>query len=248
METKKNQLPKATAEIVKEYDELQQKMDGLDPSWSDDEVNAVSARLRELADNYDWFNIEFTDPDTGKMGMKTVAGEVIVPPLYDGFVELRSYVFSPHAPAIAIKEGKCGIVKGDGSGQQLCEFKFDYIRSHPGCSLFVARWGEEKKRFGIITAIGKIICPNILTSLDIPVNGIMTIESDGKCGVIDIETYQCVLPEYDELEMDAEDYITFVKGDQKGYITEEKGEYVPVEQYENDENYFDVSVLATRLY
>lgn len=247
METKNNQLPKATAEIVKEYDELKQKMDGLDPSWSDDEVNAVSNRLYELKENYDWFNIEFTDPATGKMGLKTVAGEVIVPPLYDGFVELQSYVFTPHYPAIAIMDGKCGIVKGDGSGQQLCEFKFDHIQSHPGCSLFIARWGEEKKRFGIIAANGEVICPNILTNVDIPVNSIMTIESDGKHGVVDIDTYQCVLPEYDELEMDAEDYITFVKGSLRGYITEEKGEFVPVEQYETDENYIDVPVLATRL-
>jgi hypothetical protein len=49
-------LPKATAEIVREYDELQQKLNGLDPSWSDEEVNAISARLTELENNYDCFS------------------------------------------------------------------------------------------------------------------------------------------------------------------------------------------------
>lgn len=246
MKKEKKNLPKATPEIVKEYDELQQKLKGLDPSWSDKEANAVSDRIYELEQQYDWFNVEFTDPVTGKKGLKTVAGELIAPAQYDGFNELQSYVYSPHAPVIAIKDGKCGIVKGDGSGQQLSDFKFDSILSHPFCTLYVARWDGEK-RFGVIAANGEIICPNILTGVSEAVNGIMSIESGDKCGVIDIETYQCVLPEYDDLEMDAEADIIFVKGDKRGYITEEKGEFVTVEQYETDENYIDVPVLATRL-
>ena len=247
MKEEQKNLPKATAEIVREYDELQQKLNGLDPSWSDEEVNAISARLTELENNYDWFNVEFTDPTTGKKGLKTVSGEVIAPALYDGFNEFHSYTFAPHSPVIAIKDGKCGIVKGDGSGLQLCDFKFDFIQSLPFCSLFVARWDGEKERFGIIAGNGEIICPNILTGVSEAVNGIMSIESGDKCGVIDIDTYQCVLPEYDDLEMDAEADIVFVKGDKRGYVTEDKGEFVTVEQYETDESFIDVPVFATRL-
>ena len=226
MQKVEKKLPKATAEIVREYDELQQKLNGLDPSWSDEEVKAASERLYELENNYDWFNVEFTDPATGKKGLKTVSGEVIAPALYDGFNEFHSYTFAPHSPVIAIKGGKCGIVKGDGSGLQLCDFKFDFIQSLPFCTLFVA---------------------NILTGVSEAVNGIMSIESGDKCGVIDIDTYQCVLPEYDDLEMDAEADIVFVKGDKRGYVTEDKGEFVTVEQYETDENFIDVPVFATRL-
>lgn len=247
MQKVEKKLPKATAEIVREYDELQQKLNGLDPSWSDEEVKAASERLNELEDNYDWFNVEFTDPATGKKGLMSVSGEVIAPALYDGFNEYQSYTFTPHAPVIAIKDGKCGIVKGDGTGLQLCDFKFNFIQSLPFCSLFVARWDGEKERFGIIAGNGEIICPNILTGVSEAVNGIMSIESGDKCGVIDIDTYQCVLPVYDDLEMDAEADIVFVKGDKRGYVTEDKGEFVTVEQYETDENFIDVPVLATRL-
>ena len=247
MKEEKKNLPKATPEIVKEYDKLQQKLKGLDPSWSDKEANAVTDRICELETNYDWFNVEFTDPATGKKGLKTVSGEVIAPALYDGFNEFHSYTFAPHSPVIAIKDGKCGIVKGDGSGLQLCDFKFDFIQSLPFCTLFVARWDGEKERFGIIAGNGEIICPNILTGVSEAVNGIMSIESGDKCGVIDIDTYQCVLPEYDDLEMDAEADIVFVKGDKRGYVTEDKGEFVTVEQYETDENFIDVPVFATRL-
>ena len=247
MQKVEKNLPKATAEIVREYDELQQKLNGLDPSWSDEEVKAASERLYELENNYDWFNVEFTDPATGKKGLKTVSGEVIAPALYDGFNEFHSYTFAPHSPVIAIKDGKCGIVKGDGSGLQLCDFKFDFIQSLPFCTLFVARWDGEKERFGIIAGNGEIICPNILTGVSEAVNGIMSIESDGKWGVIDTDCYLCVLPEYDDLEIDAEADIVFVKGDKRGYVTEDKGEFVTVEQYETDENYIDVPVFATRL-
>ena len=187
MQKVEKKLPKATAEIVREYDELQQKLNGLDPSWSDEEVKAASERLYELENNYDWFNVEFTDPATGKKGLKTVSGEVIAPGLYDGFNEFHSYTFAPHSPVIAIKDGKCGIVKGDGSGLQLCDFKFDFIQSLPFCTLFVARWDGEKERFGIIAGNGEIICPNILTGVSEAVNGIMSIESGDKCGVIDID-------------------------------------------------------------
>jgi len=248
MKEEQKNLPKATPEIVKEYDELQQKLKGLDPSWTDKEANEVSNRIYELETNYDWFNVEFTDPVTGKKGLKTVAGELIAPAQYDGFNELQSYVYSPHAPVIAIKDGKCGIVRGDGSGQQLCEFKFDDIRTYTFTSLFLARWDGVKDCFGIIAANGETIYPNILTAYDAqPCNGIAQLFCGDKCGVIDLDTYQCVLPEYDDLEMDAEADIVFVKGDIRGYITEEKGEFVTVEQYETDENFIDVPVLATRL-
>ena len=69
MQKVEKNLPKATAEVVREYDELQQKLNGLDPSWSDEDVKAASERLYELENNYDWFNVEFTDPATGKKGL-----------------------------------------------------------------------------------------------------------------------------------------------------------------------------------
>lgn len=247
MSTNNKNLPKATVENVNEYNELKQKMNGIDPSMSDQEVNAISARLTELENDYDWFNVEFIDPATGKKGLKTVADEPVVPALYDGFNEYRSYIFSPHRPAIAIKDGKCGIIKGDGSGQQLCEFKFDSIRSIAFTSLFYARWDKVEDRFGIIKANGDIICPNILTGVDKPFNTLLPIELDGKTGCIDLYTNQCVLPEYDDVELDDDGPIVFIKDGQRGYVTKE-GEYITLDQYENDEKYFDIPVISTRLF
>ena len=70
MQKVEKKLPKATAEIAREYDELQQKLNGPDLSWSDKVMKAASERLYELEKNYDWYNVEFTDPATGKKGLK----------------------------------------------------------------------------------------------------------------------------------------------------------------------------------
>lgn len=246
MKKTEKKLPKATPEIVKEYNELQQRLDGLDPSWSDEEANAVINRVYELENSYDWFNVEFTDPATGKKGLKTVAGEVIAPALYDGFNEYHSYVCTPHAPVVAIKDGKCGIIKGDGSGEQLCEFKFDSIRCVLFSSLFRAYWGGVEDCFGIIDVNGNIICPNILTRIDEPFNTLLPIGTDDKTGCIDLYTNQLVSPEYDDVDLDADGPIVFIKDEQRGYVTN-KGEFITLDQYENDENYVDVPVISTRL-
>ena len=58
MKEEQKKLPKATPEIVKEYNELQQKLNGLDPSWSDEEANAVINRVHELEDNYDMSHVK----------------------------------------------------------------------------------------------------------------------------------------------------------------------------------------------
>ena len=102
------------------------------------------------------------------------------------------------------------------------------------------------KHFGVIAVNGDVVCPNILIAYDDVLNGILPIGSDGKYGVIDIDTYQCVFPEYDDLDMDVDSNVVFYKDGQKGYVTEE-GEFITVEQYENDEKYIDGSLVCTRL-
>lgn len=46
-------------EVIKEYDELVQKFKGIDPSWKDEEVNALTRRISELEKEYDQTVINF---------------------------------------------------------------------------------------------------------------------------------------------------------------------------------------------
>ena len=47
------------AEVIKEYDELVEKSKGIDPSWKDEEVNALTGRISELEKEYDQTVISF---------------------------------------------------------------------------------------------------------------------------------------------------------------------------------------------
>ena len=239
-----NNRPKATLEVVKEYDEIIRVFDTLNYDDDYEQISILENRINELEETYDWLNITFADSSTGKKGMKDVSGKIVVPAAYDDFAECRSYLHSPHSPVIAIKDGKFGIVKGDGSGQELCVFKFDWIESVRFTSLYFARWDGVKDRYGIIAANGNVICPNVLTSYYEPFNDILIIKSEKKLGVIDLDTYQCVLPEYDDLDADPDELIVFHKDGKEWYITDE-GERITKEQYENDENYADAYCLNT---
>lgn len=245
MKTNNKQLPKATEAQVKEYHELKNKLHEFCDTEKVEDANVIQEKIDELEKQYDWFNFEFTDPTTGKKGMKDVAGETVVPALYDGFKEYRSYLHAPHAPVIAVKDGKCGIVAGDGSGQVHCEFKYDDIRTLLYTSLYLARWGGEKKLFGIIAFDGDIVCPNILTSCNEVQCGLVLIKSNDKYGLLDVESYQCVLPEYDDIEVVdlADGHVIFHKNGHKGYVTIETGEFITIEQYENEEKYGDFTPI-----
>ena len=237
MATEEKKLPKATAEQAKQYDELKEQLSTLDPSWSDDEVNAICSKQNHLEDSYDWLHVEFTDPETGKVGVKDVAGNIVIPAQYDEVLTLGSYVYRNTFPHVVRKDGKVGIVKADGSGEALTDFRFDTAAWILGCNLFIAKWGGDKEHFGVVDPLGNVVCPNILTGFSpVDINQIIFIERHGKHGVIDGSTHLCVLPEYDEVVSSPDEFIVFRKGDQEGYVSED-GEFVTKEQYENDEHY-----------
>jgi hypothetical protein len=236
-------LPKVTYQILQEYNELQNRLKGLDPSWLDEEVNAVADRIYELEEQYNWLNEEFTDPTTGKKGVKDVAGEILIPARYDGFNTLGCYFNMHRFPHAALKDGKYGIVKADGSGKELSDFCFDLLSWQPGTSLFEAYWNGDTKHHGFVDVLGNVICPNILTGHDDRPSGIMTIWTDKKIGAIDLDSYLCVLPEYDEIYPDDIERFVFKKDGKEGYITD-TGEFVTKEQLEDENDpHFDAYVL-----
>lgn len=59
MKNEANNSKHTTEEVIKEYDELVQKFKGIDPSWKDEEVNALTRRISELEKEYDQTAINF---------------------------------------------------------------------------------------------------------------------------------------------------------------------------------------------
>ena len=125
---RKNPLPKANSELAKEYFDLVDLYKS-DPNINErDDIDELNSRFSRLMFAYDWLNYEFTDPVSGKKGMKDITGAIIIPPQYDGFLEFNSYLQTPHAPVRAIVNGNYSLVAADGSGGVLLQFKQKSLR------------------------------------------------------------------------------------------------------------------------
>ena len=150
-------LPRATAELAAEYSELLEKYDDYDYSLTDDERNEIENRLSELYHSYDWRNYEFTDPATGKKGVKDTTGRILVPACYDGFSFIGTYQMGHDLPKAALKDGKYGFVAGDGSGEELTGFIYNSLEWDPQTGLFKATWGDQNEKTGLVTPYGLML-------------------------------------------------------------------------------------------
>ena len=154
MKEKEMMLPRATAELAEEYSELLEKYADYDYSLTDDERVEIENRLSELYGGYDWSNYEFTDPETGKKGVKDTTGKILVPACYDGFSFMGTYQMGHDLPKAALKDGKYGFVAGDGSGKELTDFVYNSLEWDPKTCLFKATWGDDDEQSGYVTPHG----------------------------------------------------------------------------------------------
>ena len=239
MNTEAN-LPRATAEMAGRYDEIEKMFRG---ELSDEQRDSLNKELAELVESHNWFNCEFTDPETGKVGVKDIAGNVLVPARYDGALFLENYRWTPRAPHGMSRDGKCGLVAADGSGVELSPFTYDDVQRVVYTPLYAAWWGGVADRFGLILSDGTVVVENILTEVGDPLGGILEVTAGDKHGAIDTETLQVVDSEYDETYIDADDNVVFVKGDVKGHIDTE-GRFITLEDYENGNYEGDGCILS----
>ena len=214
-----------------------------------DDIQQLKARSELLSyeEQYDWQNYEFTDPETGKVGLMDVEGKVLIPARYDEVPMTESFLMLHEYPHAVRKGDKFALVMADGSGKDLTEFKYDYIVRYPFSTVFMAYWDGDKKHFGLIWPNGKLLVPNILTGIsDMPVNGVVKLASDGKYGLFCLDNMQVVMPEYDAVDIEIDENVVFHKGDQTFYIDFD-GNAVPCEvvdsdAYDGDYNFLNADV------
>ena len=159
MKEKENTPKRATAQLAAEYTELIERHEDYDFSLTYDERDKIEKRLSELHNGYDWDNYMFTDPATGKKGVKDITGRILVPALYDGFSFMGSYQLGHDLPKAAIKGGKYGFVAGDGSGKELTGFVYNSLEWDPATCFFKATWGNEGEHAGLVTPYGLVVKP-----------------------------------------------------------------------------------------
>lgn len=238
-------LPRPTVEQLNEYDNLLATLKNpeLQGAAYDDTIN----RINQLVSSFDWNNYEFTDPATGLKGVKNAAGQILVPAQFEGFTVLGDHHVFDFKHLAALKNGKFGIVKADGTGLPLCDFRFDVLVFDAYTGLYHGRWDGVKDKFGYVTVDGKVFIPNVITKFYEPWNDFILLEADGKFGALDCSTMCFVLPQFDKVDCEPDTDAVFYKDGVEGYVVEETGEFVPKGQFEDDEKYDDAYVFNTNI-
>ena len=232
-------LPRATAELAREFDELMEKYEAYDHWILSKSLEEITNRLYELHTKYDWSNYEFEDPNTGKKGVMDITGRILVPARYEGFSFLGSYQLAHDLPKGALKNGKYGFVASDGSGEELTEFIYTYLEWDLYTGFYKACWGDDTQKFGYITPRGLVFIPNIIEHIYEPINDFVLLESNGKYGGLDTKTYHYVRPTFDNVDVEPDEQVVFYRNGVAGYVMEETGEFITIDQYESDERYAD---------
>ena len=243
MKNQEINLPRPTIEVLNAFDQLQAQL--ASHQLDDEASEEVTNKLNKLIESYNWDNYEFTDPVTGKKGVKNPAGQIIVPAEYEAFTFVGDRNVFNLSKIAAKKDGKFGIVKADGSNAVLCDFRFDFLMWDPFTGLYHACWDGVKGKFGFVTPKGDVFIPNVLTKFYEPWNDFMLLEADGKFGALDTSTFNFVLPEYDHVDWEPDENVVFLKDGVEGYVVEDTGEFVPKEQFEEDEQYDAAYIFNT---
>lgn len=236
--------PRPTVDQLNEIEQLKAKLADAH-LLSDDDRNEAEERLDKLFSSYDWTNYKFTDPATGKKGVKNAVGQILVPADYEDFTFVGDRYLFDYPTLGAKKDGKYGIVAADGSGRVFTDFRFDALVCYPYATMYQAYWDGMKDKFGLVTSNGTVLVPNVLTACHEPWNSFVLLEGDGKYGALDLDTLKVVVPEYDKVDLDDNEEVVFHKDGVEGYIVEETGEFVPKDKLEDDEEYVDVYVYNT---
>lgn len=250
-----NNLPRATKVESEKLVQLWAQYKSLDEESP--EYDSVENEILTIVCNYEWDNYPFRDPMTGKVGIKDVLGNIIVPPAYDSCSFALSFIATHlhRTPCIMEINGYLGMVEANGSGRELSPFIYKWLYPlynllsllSPPLFIFVK---ENKTTFGIMNNQGKIICPDILTSIDLSNSKLfeqiydVCIITDGtKYGVVDMTEEVVIPPIYDMIETPVDHELIFHKNGQKGYVSFE-GEFVPIELAEEDPRYEETEFMG----
>ena len=228
---KKTKMPKATIEQAQSLEKLLAEIESLkgkQDAESEKRSMALYQEYYDLISQYDWIDEIFED--NGKKGLKNSMGEIVVPAIYDDFCFLESY-YNKHYNAVAIKDGKAGLVKRDGTGTPVTGFEYLHMARIPLTSVY-AVWKPEDTKHLALMLEEQIITPFEIEAYGDVSDGAIRLGANGKIGMLHYGngiTY--VKPEYDDIHDEGvgEDFI-FTKDGKEGRLTWEQ-RFVSDEEY-----------------
>jgi hypothetical protein len=219
-------LPKATAENLRVYNELQNNYYAVPAMMKADDADyeAMLEKARQAmeayAQQYDWFDTAFEE--NGQKGLKDILGTVVVPAMYD---ELESYNYLHAIPCAAVRKGDhWGLVKRDGSGDVVLDCEYEYVCYEPWTCRYMAK---KNGKWGLVNSQGTFLAPCCFDKMSRPMNGFIVIENEGKYGLVTLDGL-FVEPIYDDVQTELGELCQVTLAGEQGWL-DENGQFTKEE-------------------
>lgn len=205
--------------------------------------------LEDFAAKYDW--PESIYEENGYKGLRDILGNVLVPPIYDGFAELDWRLILHLEIAIAEKNGMYGIVKANGMGRSISLFDYDEIQLLHKHGLFLVHKPDDTRR-SILDEFGSLIVPNMVDQIVECMASRVVYKGGDKYGAVMINSnpwsgvYSAFAPEFDSIKDSGPDsFVEFNLNGETGYLSDDLEHcFVTKDEYDNLEE--DITFYKTR--
>ena len=217
-----DELPRATAQELKGYKELEKEVDRLKALLKTESgyaanleaAESASAQLDNLLNSYDWF--DYTFEENGKVGLMDITERVLIPPLYDSIDETYEY-FDNYPFTPITNDGKCGLVKRYGAGEPITDIIYDFAGYEENTGNYsVTLYGKS----GLIDHRGRMVVRCILDSIDESVANLTVIESNSRFGLL-MNGRLLVEPIYESIDLQPDEFCRVTLDGMIGYLTKD---------------------------
>ena len=223
---------KATAEDLKTYNEIVERMHAIDPIEDKQKWEELDKAAFDLADSRDWFTIVIEKD--GKEGVKDLNGTVLVPPIFDKVSYLYNRIdVKATMPIIVINGGKQGLVRTDGTGDMLLPCEHDNIYLNETLSFFHV---IDNGKTMFVSTRGKQLTPQTMDKVYGSNGSIVVVQTGDKLGLFDISCSLFIEPTYDDIEVEFEEPVIAYKDGVAGYLSADDGHFIPKDEYDNNDS------------
>ena len=146
-------------------------------------------------------------------------GSEAVPCLFDEILITYDGMERMEYPIPVRMDGKCGLVRPDGTGTPVTPFKYDLLFREPFTD-YVKYIAVLDGKFGVVNIKGEEIVPCIMDDIfqRQDTDGFLPVLKDGKWGLCtDYETF--IPPKFDQLDIRSEDMLKARIGSRWGWVT-----------------------------
>ena len=183
--------------------------------------------------------------ENGLVGLRTILGKMLVPCGKYDYIKGCDYG-NDTTLAIAVKDGKFGLIKRDGKGTVVFPFKYFRIgqltydkmgvEEDKAYDIFYGEWEDPDKGKDLIVD-GQIVVKNAILCIGIYDElywGGIIYQKEGNYGLLGIYWDWCLIdPIFDKIiHHEQTPVLTFVKNGTEGVLTMDK-EFIPLEIWNN---------------